>query len=179
MVGQFRTGDAVPEAIQGEWRKKGYDIEILKKAFSGQPYFDRAGAENMLNLFSMLCEFIVSRDYIRFRHLDIAGQTLRWIEEHISGPLTLAEASGHIGYSESTISHTVKRRLGMNFKQLCILKKIERFERIIADEPALSIEEAASRAGYDDASYFSRLYKQVRSQRPSEFVQALRLVPGG
>jgi AraC-like DNA-binding protein/ligand-binding sensor protein len=174
MVGQFRTGGAVPEAIQEEWLKRGYDLDILKKAFTGQPYFDKAGAENMLNLFSMLCGFIVSRDYIRLRHLDIADQTLRWIEEHAFGPLTLAEASARIGYSESTISHTVKRRLGMNFKQLCILKKIERFEEILAGDPDLSIEKAAAGIGYNDASYFSRLYKKVRSQKPSEFVKTLR-----
>jgi AraC-like DNA-binding protein len=75
------------------------------------------------------------------------------------------------------ILNVLKKRLNLNFKQLCILKKIEYFETIMAETPSLSIEEAASRAGYSDVSYFSRLYKKVRSVTPSTFVKSIRNNP--
>jgi AraC-like DNA-binding protein len=130
--------------------------------------------ENMLNLFSMFCSYIVSGNFIRFHHPDIAEQVVHWAEAHISEPLLLAKAADYLGYSESTISHTIKERLNMSFKRLCILKKIEQFETIITENPTLSIEEAASAVGYSDASYFSRLYKKIRRNSPSAFVNEVR-----
>jgi hypothetical protein len=50
----------------------------------------------------------------------------------------------------------------MTFRQLCTLKKIERFERIVSENPSIIIEEAALKAGYNDASYFSRVYTKRR-----------------
>jgi AraC-like DNA-binding protein len=174
MIGQFRTKNTIPAAILREWQETGMEQDILKKAFLEQPYIEKDMMENMLNLFSMLCAFIVSSNYIRFRRLDMAEQVAHWVEDHIAEPVLLSQAAEHLGYSRSAISHTIKQRLNISFKQLCILKKIEHFETIITETPGLSIEKAAFQAGYSDASYFSRLYKKVRGSFPSAFVKTAR-----
>jgi YesN/AraC family two-component response regulator len=126
----------------------------------------------MINLFSMLCNYIVSRDYIRFRHPDSAGQVLRWIEDHISEPILLEDLAEHLGCSRSTVSHSIKRQMNISFKRLCIMKKIEAFEKMMDDNPGLSIEEAAGKIGYWDPFYFSRLYKKVRLVNPSSYIKS-------
>jgi AraC-like DNA-binding protein len=129
----------------------------------------------MINIFSMLCDYIVSKGYIRTRQhpLDITAEVLRWIENHISVPILFREVTNHLGYSQSTILNALNKKLHINFKQLCILKKIERFETIVTTEPLISIEEAALKVGYRDVSYFSRLYKKVRSTTPSVFIKSI------
>jgi ligand-binding sensor protein/AraC-like DNA-binding protein len=174
MAGQFRTRNSVPAAITQDWQDRGFPSSALREAFLDLPFFEKAALNNMINLFSMLCEFIVSRDHIRLRHLDITRLAILWIEEHIGQPVTLEEAANHFGYSQSSISHVVKNRLGINFKKLCILKKIERFESIMTSNPSLTIQNAASQVGYDDPLYFSRIYKKVRGKTPSDFVKAVR-----
>jgi YesN/AraC family two-component response regulator len=62
----------------------------------------------------------------------------------------------------------------MSFKRLCILKKIEQFEAIVTTDPLVSIEEAALKIGYRDVSYFSRLYKKIRSITPSVFIKRVQ-----
>ncbi|MDR0375302.1 MAG: helix-turn-helix domain-containing protein [Treponema sp.] len=79
-----------------------------------------------------------------------------------------------MGYSQRAILYALKKNLNMNFKQLCMLKKIERFERVVSENPAITVEEAALMIGYDDASYFSRVYKKVRSATPSAFIKSVR-----
>jgi AraC-like DNA-binding protein len=64
--------------------------------------------------------------------------------------------------------------MGSNFKQLCILKRIQRFESLIASDPTISIREAAFRVGYSDPFYFSRLYKKVRLAAPSTYTKSVR-----
>ncbi|MDR1447111.1 MAG: AraC family transcriptional regulator [Treponema sp.] len=143
----------------------------MKNAFSEQPFFEKASLENMINLFSMLCDYIVSKGYIRTRRLDITAEVLRWIESHISAPILFRDVTDYLGYSQSAILKDLKKKLNMNFKHLCILKKIEQFENIVSADPSVSIEEAALKVGYDDVSYFSRLYKRVRSMPPSAFIK--------
>jgi AraC-like DNA-binding protein len=62
----------------------------------------------------------------------------------------------------------------MSFKQLCILKRIERFEHIVAAKQGITIAEAAYQTGYEDAMYFSRLYKKVRHISPSTYSKSVR-----
>jgi AraC-like DNA-binding protein/ligand-binding sensor protein len=177
MIGQFRTQNTIPSAILRAWEKNGFDPAVLKIAFDEQVFFGQEALENMLNLFSMLCDFIVSKGYIRPRYFDIAGEVSCWVENHISKPILFSDVADYLGYSQSTILNVLKKRLNMNFKQLCILKKIERFETVAAENPTLSIEEAALQVGYSDVSYFSRLYKKVRSTTPSAFVKSIRNNP--
>jgi AraC-like DNA-binding protein len=176
MIGQIRTRDTfIPNEVHQKWRQNGFDTEVLRNAFNERPFFEKEALENMLNLFSMLCDFIVSKGYIRFRRPDIASEALRWVEKHVSGPLVFSELAKHLGYSQNTVLNALKKRLNVTFRQLCILKKIERFERIVSENPSITIEEAALMAGYNDASYFSRVYKKARSATPSAFIKSARL----
>jgi YesN/AraC family two-component response regulator len=172
MIGQFRTKNTIPPAILRAWKKTGFDPAVLQNAFTGQPLFDETSLENMINLFSMLCDYIVSKSYIRTRQLDIAAEVSRWVESHISSPVLFQELANHLGYSQSTILNALNKKLQMSFKHFCILKKIERFEAIVTADPLISIEEAALKVGYRDVSYFSRLYKKVRSTTPSLFIKS-------
>jgi ligand-binding sensor protein/predicted DNA-binding transcriptional regulator AlpA len=174
MIGQFRTKNTVPAAILQNWKKNGFDQAVLKSTFTEQPFFEKTSMDNMLNLFSVLCDYIVSKGYVKTRQLDISAKVLRWIESHISNPISFKEVAAHIGYSQSTILKVLKKKMRMNFKHLCILKKIEQFEIIVTTDPLVSIEEAAFKVGYRDVSYFSRLYKKVRSVAPSVFIKSIR-----
>jgi ligand-binding sensor protein len=173
MIGQFRTQNTIPPAILRSWKENGFDPALLQNAFTGQPFFNEVSLENMINLFSMLCDYIVSKGYIRTRQLDIASEVSRWVESHISSPILFSELERHLGYSQSTILNALNKKLHMSFKHFCILKKIERFETIVTTDPLISIEEAALKVGYRDVSYFSRLYKKVRSTTPSLFIKSV------
>lgn len=87
----------------------------------------------------------------------------------------LQTVSAALNKSPSTISHAVKKQLGLPFKQLAALKKIQKFESLIARAPNLSIQEAAARVGYSDPLYFSRLYKKIRLSPPSTYAQSFRV----
>jgi YesN/AraC family two-component response regulator len=67
----------------------------------------------------------------------------------------------------------VKRRLGVSFKQLCILKRVQRFESIVAADPGISIGEAAARVGCVDPFYFSRMYRKLRLVPPSTYIKSI------
>ena len=174
MLGQFRTGKALPEETVRVCSTGGIGPESLKKAFFAQPYFDKPAMDNMLKLFSMLISYIVTREYVRVSRPSLAETIVRWIEDHISEPTDLNAVSRAMRRSRSTISHSVKKQLGLSFRELSISKKIQRFESIIRASPELPIREAARMVGYDDPLYFSRLYKKVRLVPPSEYARSVK-----
>ena len=174
LLGQFRTDNKLPEEIIRDWSKAGFTLEDLQKAYEAQPFFDKPSLDSMLRLFSMMISFIVTREYVRLRNPGVTERVIHWLDQHISEPLSLDAAALEINYSTSTISHTIKRQLGMSFKKLCILKKIQRFESIIAANPVMSIQEAAVLVGYEDPLYFSRIYKKFRLAAPSSYVNSVR-----
>jgi len=174
LLGQFKTGGKLPEEIIRAWLKAGFPLEELREAYDAQPTFDKPALDNMLRLFSMMIAFIVTREYVRLRRPGVTERVIHWLDEHIAEPLSLDAAAAEVNYSTSTISHTLKHQLGMSFKKICILKKIQRFESIIAGNPALSIQEAAASVGYEDPLYFSRIYKKIRFAAPSSYVNSVR-----
>jgi AraC-like DNA-binding protein/ligand-binding sensor protein len=174
MLGQFRTSKTISGEIIKYWESAGFDSVSLLNAFNEQPYFDQASLDNMLRLFSMLIAFVVTREYVGIRQPGLAEQVNHWLDEHIAGPVTLDDVAAALYKSRSTISHSIKRQLGLSFKQLCILKRIERFETIISTDPSLSIQAAALLVGYDDPFYFSRIYKKIRFVAPSTYINSVR-----
>ncbi|MDR1107770.1 MAG: PocR ligand-binding domain-containing protein [Spirochaetaceae bacterium] len=174
MLGQFRTVERLGEEILRDWSAAGFDAETMHTAFREQPFFDQMALDNMLRLFSMLISFVVTREYVKIRRPGLTEKVIQWLEAHITEPPDLDELAGAMNRSRSTISHTIKRNLGLSFKQLCILKRIQRFESLIARDPNLSIQEAAARVGYEDPFYFSRIYKKVRLAPPSTYIKSIR-----
>ncbi len=174
MLGQFRTVAAPPEDMVRDWAAAGHQAEELEAAFKEQPYFDQATLDNMLSLFSMLFAFVVTRDYVRVRRPPLVESVVAYLEDHMSEAVELEAVAAAVNRSRSAVSHAVKRRLGLSFKQLCILKKIQKFESIVALDPGLSIKEAAEKVGYGDPLYFSRIYKKVRLAAPTTYIRSLR-----
>jgi AraC-like DNA-binding protein/ligand-binding sensor protein len=174
MLGQFRTRKNLPGETSQSWITAGYNIKELQTAFTDQPFFDKAALDNMFRLFSMLIAFIVTREYVKVRHPGLSEQVVHWVEKNLAKPISLDEIAAAMKRSRSSISHTLKRQLGLSFTQLCILKRIQRFESIIAGDPNISIQEAASQIGYEDPFYFSRIYKKFRMASPSSYVKLIR-----
>ncbi|MDR2258020.1 MAG: PocR ligand-binding domain-containing protein [Treponema sp.] len=174
MLGQFRTSEQLPEETARDWIAAGFDPKTLRAAFLEQPFFDKTALDNMLRLFSMLISFIVTREYVKIRRPGLTEKVIQWLEDHIADPPDLNETAAAMNRSRSTISHTIKQHLGLSFKQLCILKRIQRFESIIALDPSLSIQEAAARVGYEDPFYFSRIYKKIRLAPPSTYIKSIK-----
>jgi AraC-like DNA-binding protein/ligand-binding sensor protein len=177
MLGQFRTQNELPGEIVRDWLSQGFKIETLKTAFLEQPFFDQTALDNMLRLFSMLVSFIVTREYVKVRRPGLVEQTVRWLEDHIAEPVSIDDIAAAMNRSKSTISHRIKQQLGLSFKQLCILKRIQRFESIASSEPHISIHEAAARVGYEDPYYFSRIYKKIRLTAPSQYIKSIKDTP--
>jgi AraC-like DNA-binding protein/ligand-binding sensor protein len=174
MVGQFRTREELPPGILALWQKGGFPPETLQRAFLAQPYFEKASLDGMLRLFSMLIKYIATERHLSVSRTDITREIIQWVDAHLTEGISLDRIAGALRRSRSSISHTLKQKLNMSFKQLHTLRRIEFFEQNALLEPDLSVQEGAFRAGFSDPLYFSRVYKKLRHCSPSEYLRSIR-----
>ncbi|MDR1970507.1 MAG: PocR ligand-binding domain-containing protein [Treponema sp.] len=179
-IGQFRSGSAgrdelgIPPGIIAQCEKAGVNKKDVKEAWLELPYYDETFTKNIIDLFFVLVNFIVMQKFINIRRPDLVEKISQWLEGHLAEPFSLDELADDIGRCRSTIQHTIKKYYNMSFKQLCILKRIRRFETLVSTEPSLSVSEAVYRTGYEDPLYFSRLYKKNRHITPSAYAKSVR-----
>lgn len=81
-----------------------------------------------------------------------------YVEENYRNA-TLEELAGKLGEPGYTISRLLRRHTGQNFKQLLQTKRLNQSAFLLATT-ALPVEEIIAAVGYDNTSYFHRIFKE-------------------
>ena len=91
---------------------------------------------------------------------------IKFINEHISEPITLSTVSEKVNLTKEYVSHIFKKETGKT-----VTDYINERKMIIAKEMILGshyeLYEISERMGYDNYSYFSKLFKKQFGASPS------------
>ena len=102
--------------------------------------------------------------------------TARFLRSLSAQPYTLATASEvakFLGVSRSWLNQLVRQETGKNLTEHLRGRLILESKRLLAHSD-LNISEIAYQLGFDDASYFTRLFRQVEAISPREFRERYR-----
>lgn len=84
---------------------------------------------------------------------------------------SLLDLSKSVGFSESYISKTLKKDIGMTFNEYLTNIRIEMAKKILMTEGKLTtVNEVAKRVGYSNQHYFSQVFKKHIGATPSEIM---------
>lgn len=89
-----------------------------------------------------------------------------YLKEHLSTPLTLATLSSHFHKRPTQLSHLFYKHYGIRPIDYLIQLRLEKATELLKQGD--SVQQAAAKVGYEDAFYFSRLYKKYYHIRPSD-----------
>jgi AraC-like DNA-binding protein len=93
--------------------------------------------------------------------------TIQHMHEHYREPLSIQLLAGMAGLHPSHYCRKFKQLTGLNPKKYLIMYRINLAKEQLADtDSEQSLKSIASRVGYDDELYFSRLFKQVTGCSP-------------
>jgi AraC-like DNA-binding protein/ligand-binding sensor protein len=176
-IGQFRSEELPTEDVMAEWEKSGCAEDLLA-TYRALPCVARQQVDDILGLFSILVDYIVSQRMIALRGNLAIEEIISYVESHIDRPITLQEVAGLVHKSTSTVSHMFKQKLGKSFKQTVVEARLRRAEELMANDPDITIGEAASRVGYFDQLHFSRIYRRYRKSSPRDFQKSCRDTSG-
>jgi AraC-like DNA-binding protein/ligand-binding sensor protein len=167
MIGQFRTQCTFKPPA---WLKNSQNQTTLRQlaaAYVKAPFYPPKMVENILGLFAILVEFIVTRHLINMKSNQAIESIIAYLNEHPEEMLSLPDAADLLRCSVSSLSHRFKETVGTSFKNYQLARKLDAADAFMRTSPELSIAQIAQRLGFDDPLYFSRLYKKYRGTSPS------------
>ena len=169
MLGQFR-GETAPEEspYAARWQEERGGDE-LRAAYAETAVFPEHKIETMLSMFRHLLEFIVGGQLIHHKDYDLIQPVIDRVEEHPERELTLESAARLVGRSPSTVTRLFKKVTGRGFKQYHVNHRLELAADQLRSMPNRPIAEIARAVGYDDALYFSRVFRKRFDRSPSEY----------
>ena len=95
-------------------------------------------------------------------------KALSYIEDHYKSAVNVNEIAEHTGITADYLTKCFKKYTGLTPINYIKHYKLARSLEFIKD-PNMSIAQAAYESGFEDHTYFSRLFKQVFDMSPSEF----------
>lgn len=106
----------------------------------------------------------------RRKHMNtkLFEEAIDYINDNFDKDITLEDVSGHVHISPYHFSHEFKRFTSMNFIEYLTKVRINEAKKLLLTTD-LSISEVSSRVGYQDSSYFGRVFKNVEGVPPSKF----------
>ena len=95
-----------------------------------------------------------------------------FIEDHVQDRLTLAEIAAAMGCSVAQVKKAYKTATGASVIDQLIELKISEARRMVA-EGELNFTQIASRLGYDNPHYFSRLFRRRQEMTMTEYARSV------
>ncbi|WP_296971652.1 helix-turn-helix domain-containing protein [Tepidanaerobacter sp. EBM-38] len=104
----------------------------------------------------------------RHMNLQVFEEAIEYINDNFDKDITLEDVSGYVHISPYHFSHELKKFTGMNFIEYLTKTRIKEAKKLLLTTD-LSIGEISNQVGYDDPSYFGRVFKSMEGMPPSKF----------
>lgn len=96
----------------------------------------------------------------------------QYIDLHYTEDLALEQVAESVSVNPSYLSYIFRKETGITFLQYLTNVRLQAACRILTEQPELSLEDVAARAGYHSASYFHKIFRSrfgvsPRQWRPS------------
>jgi len=108
------------------------------------------------------------RDHKRFPNAVLLGRAVAYMEEHLGEPLDRDSVARAAGLSGSHFSHLIRERTGRTFTDLMAQYRVDRAKAMLRRTDK-SIIQIALDCGFEDQSYFSRVFKRYTGAAPRAY----------
>lgn len=102
---------------------------------------------------------------------NLVGETMRFIERHCLGPLTLQDVAAAVGRSPAHVTTSIKRATGRTVVEWIIDGRMAEARRMLLHSSE-KVDEIAERVGYADPTHFIRMFRRAHGVTPARWRSA-------
>lgn len=99
---------------------------------------------------------------------EIIKKAIRYISRNFASPLTLEEVAGEVHLNPAYFSTMFKQSTGSSFKEYLNMVRIEESKRLLSNTD-YSVIDIAVATGFEDQSYFSKVFKKYTGLTPKQY----------
>lgn len=99
---------------------------------------------------------------------EIVGNAVAYLQSHYTEKITLRDAAASFHVNPSYLSMLFKQEMGIGFSEYLSRLRVREARRLLA-ETRLSMVDIAARCGFDDQSYFTKVFRKWESITPKEY----------
>ena len=107
-------------------------------------------------------------NYIPSKGNEIIKKAIRYISQNFSRNLTLDEVADHVHLNSAYFSTLFKQSTGSSFKEYLNMVRIEESKRLLSNTD-YSIIDISLATGFEDQSYFSKVFKKYTGLTPKQY----------
>ena len=124
----------------------------------------------LLDFLCCLCrDYLIQENSSNLQRNDALKTAVTYIREHLSEPMSLEEIAQHTGISANTLLRKFKKVMGRSVFDTILLLRCTQAKRLL--EQGCSVTEAARTSGFENMSYFTRIFKRYYQCTPSSYLQ--------
>lgn len=99
---------------------------------------------------------------------DSAEKAAAYISAHYREPVSMEALAVMVGVSHASLYRRFMKQYGMSPKRFLMRYRIEQACGLLLSTD-MSVQEVAHAVGFDDAYYFSRVFKEIKGSSPTQF----------
>ena len=153
------------------WNK--YIQELMSLNTDRLPGYELLAKAALLNLWKQLYDLAAERSNLRLKTASQdeqrTKQAVLYIQEHFMEAVTLDDIASSIMVSKSECCRCFKRTLGITPFEYLMKYRIQESAKRIRRKPQDSISEIAGSVGFNNTSYFNKIFKKYMECTPSEY----------
>lgn len=139
--------------------------------------FEQISQLSKITDFVDLCNWLVKRldsimdtvyELRNIKNTSILSTVMTYIRSNYTTNITLDDVSGHVFLSSYYLSHLFKDELGITFVEYLTRVRVEAAKTLLM-ENGLPIANIAHAVGYEDASYFGKVFKKNAGVTPAKY----------
>ena len=124
------------------------------------------------DLMSGLYALLFDNGSVRDRKLstqELYDYAVQYIEEYYAQPLSMQSVCDEIGISQTYLSRLFRKYSDTTFNAFLTRCRMEAAMKLLKEKPDLLLRDVAACVGYDDSSYFTKVFHQYTGKTPSQF----------
>jgi len=102
------------------------------------------------------------------KHADLIQKAIHYLNAHYGSKVSLQDVADHVCMSPSHFSKVFKDEMGQSFVDFLGGIRIEK-SKLLLRERTIPLVDVAGMVGFDDQSYFSKVFKRFTGQSPGRY----------
>ena len=107
-------------------------------------------------------------DMREIKHADAIQRAMQFVRDNFHQKITLEETAEHVNLSPSYLSKLFKKELGQNFNNYLNQIRVGKSKNYLLNTE-LTLIDIAGMCGFEDQSYFSKVFKKYTGSSPGKF----------